>query len=93
MTKQSNQTMQWARIGASARIAELQAELAEIYRTFPDLKAARLTTAGTSRVPLGRAQKRQVSSAGKKAISQGMREYWARRKAMAAKEKKAAAKS
>jgi hypothetical protein len=94
MTKQSNQkTMQWARIGASARIAEIQAELAEIYRTFPDLKAGRHATGGTSRITPGGARKRQFSSAGKKAISQGMREYWARRKALAAKEKKAAAKN
>jgi hypothetical protein len=85
--------MQWARIGASARIAELQAELADIYRAFPDLKGARQTATSTARVVAEGPQKqRRFSAAGKKAISQGMREYWARRKALAAKTSKAAAK-
>jgi hypothetical protein len=83
--------MQWARIGASARIAELQAELADIYRAFPDLKGARQTT-GTTRAVGGAHGRRRFSAAGKKAISQGMREYWARRKALAAKAAKTAAK-
>jgi hypothetical protein len=92
MARQSNQTMQWARIGAGARIAELQAELEDIYRTFPDLKRPGQTSTVASRASADGVRKRRFSAAGKKAISQGMREYWARRKALAAKTNKTAAK-
>lgn len=93
MARQTNQHAHWARLGAATRIAELQAELAAIYRAFPDLKGGRQTTPTASRVGSGGGQKRRrFSAAGKKAISQGMREYWARRKALAAKAGKAASK-
>jgi hypothetical protein len=78
--------MKWAKLGAAARVAELHAELASIYKVFPDLrrgakaKPTYVTVSGD-----GTVKKRRFSAAGKKAISQGMREYWARRKALAAK--------
>ena len=74
---------QWAKLGAAARLKEIQEELDSIYRAFPDLKGQRsLATSASS----GRRQKRKrFSAAGKAAISEGMRKYWARRKAKAAK--------
>jgi hypothetical protein len=73
----------WALAGAQARLRELHAELADIYRVFPDLKRSGTTAAAAA--PEGGGRKRQFSSKGKAAISEGMRKYWARRKAQAAK--------
>jgi hypothetical protein len=74
---------QWAKLGAFARLKEINEELAAIYRAFPDLKGQRSLAAGPS---TGGGQKRKRFSAeGKAAISEGMRKYWARRKAKAAK--------
>ena len=76
---------QWARAGAAVRVGELKSELAEIYRAFPDLRkggaAAPRPAAGAATT----GRKRKFSARGKKAISDGMRKYWARRKALAAK--------
>ena len=71
-------------MGAEARLKEAQAEIDEIYRAFPDLRSGR----GSSS-PSGTAGKRVFSAKGKAAISEGMRKYWARRKAKAAKAAKA----
>lgn len=69
---------QWAKLGAAARLKEIQEELASIYRAFPDLNGA-----GGARPQ--RRKRARFSAEGKKAISEGMRKYWARRKAKAAK--------
>lgn len=90
MARPSTQHGHWARLGATARLAEIHTEIASIYRAFPELKAGRRVTANAPRVEGGdKPKRRQFSAAGKKAISQGMREYWARRKALAAKTAKA----
>ena len=74
---------QWAKLGAAARLKEIQEELASIYRAFPELKGQRGLAAAAS---IGGGQKRKRFSAeGTAAISEGMRKYWARRKAKAAK--------
>jgi hypothetical protein len=74
---------QWAKLGAAARLREIQEELASIYRAFPELRGQRSLPAAVS---AGGGQKRKrFSAAGKAAISEGMRKYWARRKAKAAK--------
>jgi len=77
----------YAVVGAETRIRELQAEIEEVYRLFPELKgrraAAKTTQPGTTRT---------FSRKGKAAISEGMRRYWARRKAEQAKAAKASAK-
>ena len=73
----------WAKLGAVARLKEIQEELASIYRAFPELKGQRSLAVETSAG--GRQKRRQFSAAGKAAISEGMRKYWARRKAKAAK--------
>ena len=74
---------QWAKLGAAARLREIQEELASIYRAFPELKGQRsLATVASAG---GRQKRKRFSAAGKAAISEGMRKYWARRKAKAAK--------
>ena len=76
----------WALAGATVRLQEAQAEIAEIYRIFPELRRG-AGGAGTTRVAPQTGRKRKFSKKGKAAISEGMRKYWARRKAQAAKAK------
>jgi hypothetical protein len=86
---------EYARLGAEARVAQLNEELAEIYRTFPDLRArgaraiggrrpGRPTAANDSAEPatLRRRRRKPMSAAQRKAVSLRMKKYWAgRRKA------------
>lgn len=88
MAKSSEVQRKWALVGAEARLKEVQAEIAEIYRVFPELKSGRAAVAAS-----GVARSRQFSPKGKAAISEGMRKYWARRKAAAAKAAKAGTKN
>ena len=74
---------QWAKLGATARLKEIQEEIASIYRAFPELKGQRSLASGASSG--GRQKRKRFSAAGKAAISEGMRKYWARRKAKSAK--------
>ena len=86
-----------ARMGAAARLAELEPEIATLKRAFPGLKAGGAAAAeaaaatparGTGRPKGGGAPKRQrrrkMSAAEKKVVSERMKKYWAdRRKAKA----------
>ena len=74
----------WALLGAETRIRELTAEMAEIYRLFPELKRRRANSGA------GGGAKRRTSAAGRRAVSEGMRKYWARRKAKEARAGRAA---
>jgi hypothetical protein len=66
----------YARQGAAVRVAELNTELAAIYRVFPDLRA------GTKSSATGRKLKRKPMSAAQKAeVSKRMKKYWAARRA------------
>lgn len=73
-----------ARIGAQARVEELQQELAEIRRAFPGLGVVRsngraLTTAATTS-----RTKRVVTAAQRAAVSRAQKARWAKwRKAQA----------
>lgn len=72
----------WARRGAVARLAEIDAEAASINRAFPDLG----TSSRLSReVPLPRAKARRggwkMSAAQRRAVSARMKKYWAGRRA------------
>jgi hypothetical protein len=79
---------EYARRGAAARVAELRAELAEIYRAFPGLRRTGGTeadgTAGGGRRRTGRRKgarkRREMSKAEKRAVSLRMKRYWANRK-------------
>ena len=75
----------YARDGARARAEELKAELAQIYRLFPDLRGDG-TRGGRRAAGLGRRGRRRkaMTAAQKKAVSLRMKKYWAsRRKAQA----------
>ena len=71
----------YARLGAEARAAELRAELAEIYRAFPALRAGggRPAAAGAAE-PGSRRRRKPMTAAQKKAVSIRMRKYWASRR-------------
>jgi hypothetical protein len=71
----------YARRGAEARIAEITAELNEIYRAFPDLRR------GATRVPASKAgvvkrrrRRKPMSAAQKAEVSKRMKKYWAARR-------------
>jgi hypothetical protein len=70
----------YARQGAAARVAELNAELAAIYRTFPDLRVgAKAGAAGVKR------KRRGMTAAQKTEVSRRMKAYWAARRREKAK--------
>jgi hypothetical protein len=68
---------QWARVGAGARLVEIERERAAILKAFPELRrpgaAAVLSATGKP--------KRRFSAAARRRMSAGMRKFWARRKA------------
>ena len=70
----------YARRGAEARVAELTAELNEIYKAFPDLRSG---GASAPRVAGGarRRKRRGMSAAQKAEVSKRMKKYWAQRRA------------
>lgn len=68
---------EWARLGARARLIEIENERAAILKAYPDLR--RTTPAGPASDGNGR-PKRKLSAAARKRMSAGMRKYWARRK-------------
>jgi hypothetical protein len=68
----------WARIGASLRLAQIDQERAAILKAFPGLHRERAT--GATIRP-----RRQMSAAARRAMSAGMKKYWARRKASGSK--------
>ena len=67
---------EYAKHGAAARVAELNAELTAIYRVFPDLRGG-----AASRSPVARKRKRRPMTAAQKAeVSKRMKKYWASRR-------------
>jgi len=74
-----------ARLGAQARLDELDAERRAILKAFPGLAGAR--KAAAPRAPVAAAKparkagkKRNVSAAARKAASERMKQYWAAKK-------------
>jgi hypothetical protein len=72
MASVNDRTRQWARLGAQARLAEIEQERAAILAEFPDLKS------GTQDRP--DPPRRRLSAAARKKLSDGMRRYWAKQK-------------
>ena len=76
---------EYARQGAQARAAELEAELADIYRIFPDLRGSR-TTKHAARSQSAAARKgarrrrKPMTAAQRKAVGDRMKRYWAQRR-------------
>jgi|SoiMethySBSTD1v2_1073268.scaffolds.fasta_scaffold03095_3 hypothetical protein len=69
---------EYARQGAQARAAELEAELAQIYRAFPDLRGG--TSQRRAAGPARRRRRKPMTAAQKKAVSARMKKYWAARR-------------
>jgi hypothetical protein len=71
----------YARRGAEARIAELTAELNDIYKAFPDLGRGAIRPSAARAGAGGRRRKRKpMSAAQRKAVGQRMKAYWAARR-------------
>ena len=76
-----------ARLGAKARLDELQREQAAIRQAFPDLFRGGARK-GAGRRPGRRRRQFNMSAAARKAVSLRMKKYWAeRRRAKTAKSK------
>jgi hypothetical protein len=65
----------YARQGAATRVAELNAELAAIYRVFPDLRGGVKANA-----PRRKRKRPGMTAAQKVAVSKRMKRYWAARR-------------
>jgi hypothetical protein len=77
-----------AQLGAAQRVAEIRAELAEIQRAFPAMRAGRRVETGSgggTLLPEGGKRKRRrrppMSAAQKAEVSRRMKKYWAARRA------------
>ena len=73
------QEREWAKIGARARLEQLDQERRAILARYPDL----LKDSGARRGPGGSRKGRKLSWAAKKRMSAGMRKWWAKRRASA----------
>jgi hypothetical protein len=72
------------RHGAASRIAELEAEIALIRRSFPDVTPRRrkINEADGS---VRKRRRRKMSAAARRAVGERMKKYWAARRAQAKK--------
>jgi hypothetical protein len=70
-----------ARLGAIARLEQLQQEEAAIRAEFPELFGRGRRSASSTAAPAARRRQRKpMSAAQKKAVSERMRKYWAERR-------------
>lgn len=83
--REDERVTDYARMGASARLAELRAEIEFIYQRFPQLREGRPEPAATlgARPPTEKpARNKPVwTAAMKKAAADRMKKYWASRRA------------
>jgi hypothetical protein len=78
MASAIGRSREWARLGARTRLSELRQEIADILAAYPEFRRESDSTVPT------RGPRRQISAAARRAMSAGMRRFWARRKAKAA---------
>jgi hypothetical protein len=71
----------YARRGAEARIAELTAELNDIYKAFPDLRRGATRAPASNAGAVGRRRRKPMSAVQKAEVSKRMKKYWAARRA------------
>ena len=71
---------EFALVGARAKFAALQAELASLVATFPELEKARGTTVAAAAPGKKRGRKKPMTAAERKAVSERMRKYWSERR-------------
>jgi hypothetical protein len=96
MRRPTSQLHEFARIGAAARIKELQAEIASIRRDFPALttpggestmpspfrnQPGRPVATHAANVPAPRKRRRKMSAEARKKISEAQKKRWAAQKA------------
>ncbi len=74
------QEREWAKVGARARLEQLDQERRAILTRYPDLLKGPVR-----RGPGGSEKGRKLSDAAKRRMSAGMRKYWAKRRAASKK--------
>ena len=89
-TPSTDRQREWARIGATQRLKELQQEEAEIFSAFPELRGTHSRSSSTAAPATKR---RTISAAGRKAVRAGMRKYWAKKRAEKKQAQKKTARS
>ena len=67
----------YAQLGAAARLGQLERERADILKAYP---ALRRTNGSAGTLSIGPRPRRKASAAARKAMSAGMRRFWAKRK-------------
>ena len=75
---------EWARLGAHARLQQLDDERRAIFAAFPELRRGAAAAApGPAAAPAGpgRRRRRRMSAEARKRMSAGMKRYWAQRRA------------
>lgn len=72
-----------ARVGAEARVADLQKELAKVFQQFPDLRrrAASASVRGRRTSAGPRRRRPRLSAAARKRISDAQKARWAKQRA------------
>ncbi len=81
----------YARVGAQARLAELQQEMDEIVRAFPELRSAsrgrrgKVAASPSTVTARGRRRRKPMTAAQRKAVGTRMKKYWAERRKKQAK--------
>jgi hypothetical protein len=74
---------EWARLGALARLQQIEQERVAILTAFPDLRRKSSVLPMTSGLVVRK--RRTISAKGRRAMSAGMRKYWAKRRAASRK--------
>jgi hypothetical protein len=69
-----------AKSGAEATLKQLRAEVIAIERTFPELALPKTRRAVGRAIKTARKRTKQMSAAGRKAVSVRMKKYWAERR-------------
>lgn len=89
-TLERSEMQRLARMGASARLHQLEQERAALLRAFPGLRSTPGEAAPAPREGSGQAQpkarrRRRFTAAQRKAIAARMRKYWAEKRKKSAK--------
>jgi hypothetical protein len=77
---------EWERLGALARLQQIEQERAAILAAFPNLRRKTSASLPASSGLVAR-KRRTISPKGRRAMSAGMRKYWAKRRAAEQKSK------
>ena len=70
-----------AKVGARARLTEIQDERSALLAMFPELRAGRAPKATAAAPPVKGRKRRTMTAAGRKAVGERMKAYWAAKRA------------